>query len=1046
MLEKKLIALFRESNAQHNAALHQLTFHILKHAGQHRVSLFRALEPYIRNTLLTILAADQNTRDDDNSGTLSLMKANIMHLNVKLSILMSSVIDPTYVKAVLKTFADMQLRSNHDSLVQWYLCNYLLRNGRANVELMPIDPHACNFGSEFPACAPANHVAAENGQMLLELLDRALHSSSEMAKLRGCTVCRLVQDFCPQTANIVTQLLGSCGFIPVGMSELHRYAIPVGAESTFWVFVHKQMKSCAPTRAALLATLARSIAMRFRLQSPAEAVAVEGGESTGHVFAVMMYEALRRNADLASKVMSTMSSWMSKPRKDMSAGKFTTLVYCCIQLATAVMLRHDFTDEMEAATEPPSERALFERAIRDTTSVINSQLPRVEKLIPNVAENPAFTFLLKKIHLRARLLISEVEQRPVRPSPFDDEVNEAARRSTGEPLANTVDIRDLQNEDDNDFFQAGGDDFGGEGSWENNDGDNGAMDHASDYDDDIQYRPKQTNRVYAHEDISGLSGDEGNAGDNSDGGAHRRFPHNSARAAMTTTTFSASKNDSYQQQQRPNHYNQRPQQLPQGILVNRSAASSIGPSVSMRPAAPQATSRATSVARSTQTAREIGTNTSLSSGEDEPVQQVNMPTTTTGDMPSSAKRRGQYFFKNTPHHPTATRQQQQHQQSYPDEQMPAARSRSGVSSGASSNFLRRAPAEQEVHQGFVGMQPHQVFAVHPQHAAMLLHQQQLTPHPGYALSSEAAMQMFALQGGADSLLEDIGGSTGVAMRRTQQFLAEQQASQFIPAVGHNNMPTTTNRYHSAHQTYVPPPQHAMAHITMEPRINNYGEPHSSRAPLPQSSVITHVTMQEVQSRPTSRPRDDSTHYAHDVHDDSAHKRRRLDSQHHDPMMQQYPQQQQQHLVSSHNMVRQQGPVMSAQDAQRLIELQFGRQPSSTHTGEELMIGNGGAHVNEDEGERFRATPHPNQIGFDLTTPHASRMIPQGLVEQQAASTLRDIAAAQSSANVVMGGSSAKRRFTSQTFEGSENESQWYTVNGAPLPTYVTDSRYNMENF
>lgn len=97
-----------------DSAVHFLIYHVLANAGQHRNGLFIALEPYIRHTLLTLISADQaihlssdysnahngsghNTRLNQGAIVSSTQKASVLMLHVKLSTLLSSTIDSSYL-------------------------------------------------------------------------------------------------------------------------------------------------------------------------------------------------------------------------------------------------------------------------------------------------------------------------------------------------------------------------------------------------------------------------------------------------------------------------------------------------------------------------------------------------------------------------------------------------------------------------------------------------------------------------------------------------------------------------------------------------------------------------------------------------------------------------------------------------------------------------------------------------------------------------------------------------------------------------------------
>ena len=362
----RLIQYMRDPTTQMNSAVHFLIYHIISNAGQHRNALFVALEPYIRTTLLTLVSMERSR-----NRVTSEHKANVLMLHVKLVTLLSSSIDASYLESILKVFSELRLGNNHDALALWYMCNVLLRGCKENVDLLPTDPQENNYCVDFPGCAPASATCADNAQMLLKLLDRAHNFSAETKKLVGCCVCRLIQDFNMQTPNIVSALLSSFGFVPIGLDSLSEFALPVGMGSTFWSFFLHQMKTSAPARTALMVALAKSISRRFRIANPKEAVAPYGGETTGHLFSVMMYEAMERSPPLARVVLYMISHWMRQP--DHVPGKFICLVYICVQLITVIVERGDGeASRVEIEAETVQDRMQFDNSVKKATKLLST--------------------------------------------------------------------------------------------------------------------------------------------------------------------------------------------------------------------------------------------------------------------------------------------------------------------------------------------------------------------------------------------------------------------------------------------------------------------------------------------------------------------------------------------------------------------------------------------------------------------------------------------------------------------------------------------------
>lgn len=402
-VEDKLIGYLREPALQMESAVHYLIYHIIANGGQHRSTLFVAVEPYVRSTLLALVSADRSGGARGLVG--STQKANVLMLHVKLVTLLASSIDPSYLESILKVFAELKVRNNHDALALWYMGNLLLRGCRGNLELLPTDPQENSYCVAFPGCAPASTTTADNAQLVLKLLHRAHSFSPEMHKLVGCCVCKLIQDFNMQAPNICGTLLSPFGFLPVGLESLHTFALPSGAGSTFWSFVLQQMRTSAPARTAFMATLAKSMSRRFRVASPADALAPYGVEPTGHLFAIMVYEAMKRSPPLARVLLYMMSHWMKQAGHP--PGKFACLVYACVQLVTVVVERAEGAAAVEVEAETPQDRHQFDDAAQKAAKVLKTQLGRLDKLAPSVRrENVAFFHLLRRLRRRVRRAVA----------------------------------------------------------------------------------------------------------------------------------------------------------------------------------------------------------------------------------------------------------------------------------------------------------------------------------------------------------------------------------------------------------------------------------------------------------------------------------------------------------------------------------------------------------------------------------------------------------------------------------------------------------------
>ncbi|CAJ1993558.1 kinetoplastid kinetochore protein 1 / KKT1 [Leishmania donovani] len=477
-VEEKLIGYLRDPALQMESAVHYLIYHIIANGGQHRNTLFVAVEPYVRSTLLALVSAD---RSGVRGLVDSTLKANVLMLHVKLVTLLASSIDPSYLESILKVFSELRVRNNHDALALWYMGNVLLRSCRGNLELLPTDPQENNYCVAFPGCAPASATTADNAQLVLKLLHRAHSFSPEMNKLVGCCVCKLIQDFNMQAPNICSTLLSPFGFFPVGLESLNAFALPAGAGSTFWSFFLQQMRSSAPARTAFMATLAKSLSRRFRIASPRDALAPHGVEPTGHLFVIMVYEAMKRNPPLARVLLYMVSHWMKQAGHP--PGKLACLVYVCVQLITVVVDRAEGPAAAEVEAETPQDRQQFDDAVKKAARVLKSQQTRLDKLAPTARrDNIEFFHLLRRLQRRVRCTVAAAsgeivvgDEAAEECDDHDDAVD--ASRAGGHVRQDSITdavcaMQELQNAADNSVFDDYADDVDHEddGAYGNDDG------------------------------------------------------------------------------------------------------------------------------------------------------------------------------------------------------------------------------------------------------------------------------------------------------------------------------------------------------------------------------------------------------------------------------------------------------------------------------------------------------------------------------------------------------------------------------------------------
>lgn len=416
-----LIQYIQNPDAQMDNALHALLFHIISHAGNNTKCLFEALEPYIRGTLVGLSSIDPTGFTAPSIGYASSslrmtseQRANVLMLHVRLVCLFPERISKDYYDSLLTVLSDLSLSNNHDMLGLWHMANILVRHSGHHLELLPTDPLENNYCIDYPGCAPSSQESALNAQRVLRLLDKAHNFSVESRKLVGCCVCRLIQDFNLQAPNIVGNLLSSFGFSTFGLDSLSHFAFPIGDHCTFWSFFLQQMRSSAPARTAFMAALAKSVGRRFRVERPSAAVSLRGLESTGHLFTIWMFEAMKRSPSLSRVILFMVSNWMKQTAH--LPGKFACLVYTCTQLIEAVASRFDGASAVEREAETDADQRVFHDAIMKAMANLEKSLPRLQKLIRAISqgkEHPVFYSLLKKIEWKSTFVVASVTGKAV---------------------------------------------------------------------------------------------------------------------------------------------------------------------------------------------------------------------------------------------------------------------------------------------------------------------------------------------------------------------------------------------------------------------------------------------------------------------------------------------------------------------------------------------------------------------------------------------------------------------------------------------------------
>ena len=381
-VQSKLVSLLRSRETNMLPATHYLVHHIVFNAGQHRAHLLSGLEPHIRSLLVMVSDADADNSIPSDS------RASVLVLHARLVGLFPQ--DPLQLQSMLKIVLGLTIRCEHDGLSMFWLGHKLLRIGKANVELLALDPVETHYGQDVPGTAPSSYAAADNAQLLLKILLRVHSYSEAMRRLVGCSVCRLIQDFNVQSPNIVSSLLDPIGLLPNTGSSASSYGFPCVPESVFWNFVIRQMKRSAPARTAFVIAATRCVSTRFRHESPTVAVTTRHEDPSSHLFAIGFFTSLRRNAQMARIVSYMLAGWIGM--RGHKPGKFVCLLYMCCQLARALV--SGINDDL-CPTE--AERSLFNAALQECTEAVRSAIPEARLLASAVADNPSFCWLLERV-------------------------------------------------------------------------------------------------------------------------------------------------------------------------------------------------------------------------------------------------------------------------------------------------------------------------------------------------------------------------------------------------------------------------------------------------------------------------------------------------------------------------------------------------------------------------------------------------------------------------------------------------------------------------
>ena len=989
-VEEGIVALLRDPATQMDTAVHFLLYHLLSNAGQHKPALFRSIEPYVRSTLMTLQTSYRERRPLVSSD----VKNNVMLLHVKLAILVGQAVDPTYLQAVLKVFAELPLRNNHDALAQWYMCNLLIRQGRQLVELLPSDPLENNYCLAHPGCAPQSSIAADNAQMLLQLIDKSHNYSEVSLKLTGCCVCKLIQDFNVQAMNIVSSLLAPFGFINIGMSSLARIAFPVGAGSTFWTFILRQLKSSAPARTSILATLAKSISTRFRTENPSAAVSIKSSEATGPVFVVAMYEAMKRCAPLTRIVTHVMSLWLKQPQH--TPGKFICLAYVCAELACVVSHRGSGPGTVELDAETLEDRDMFDESVKGTVDVLESQLGRMMTLANAVQDNTAFRNLVRRVHRRARGIVAEVttghDDTESGTHASQQSVDEEAARGGGEVMpsrilkgnsdraaslgdsefdaAEELSLNDLiaSNKDDDGVFD---DPQSFDQENDDDDGDDFDDDYQRDVNAEDQQHPQSRNAAHGAVMAGGMKPHVP-----AQGHVDVATPSSTITLAPSSTMYSAVAD------------RVAVPQKPSDILTGRKRQPSGATDLNPRSVAQL------SAMSSTMTSRAASPSIHLRSG-DQSVARLNATAAPEDDGSS-------------------------------DFTLP--RSRNMSAAVGSSRSTRRASRQ----DNSFTIEPHPKPLPNLQaHSRSQSSRRRVGDIATCCAPSNVVLDYLMTAQGKDSVLHELQQFNSRWLNMQSATLNGGDHGQHLHAHG-MAAAAGSNRYHAPHEDYVAVPQVAMMPVTVEGRSNNYSVPHSDRAPHPTRVVVTAMNV-----FPTER----SNPASGSVRSNSSKSVRAREEEHDG------------RADEEQFAPRLGGPGGSASREQSLALKRHRTEaaPSAIPRGMQFFLNQSAdTALNELQGPVASSTPGRMTLPPRPTTtitPYGQRVLPVCLVEQQNDTAMRELRQVMGTANPNLTASATAKRYTGSGGEDVNRDSAgWYALTGAPMPEYAADPQYSLELF
>lgn len=992
-VERKLIQLLRDPATQMDSAVHFMLFHILSHAGQHRNTLFVSVEPYIRSTLMTLLNAD---RVSTTGLVNSQQKANVLMLHVKLVILFANSVDPTYVESILRVFCEMRLRNNHDALALWYMANLLLRQGKGNVELLPTDPAGNNYCANFPSCAPMCNTTADNAQMLLKIIDRSHSFSDTMRKLVGCCVCKLIQDFNVQAPNIVGSLLSPFGFVPVGLSSLMDYALPVGASSTFWSFFVHQMRSSAVARTAFMTALAASISQRFRIAMPANAVDVKDTEATGHIFAVMMYEAMKRNPPLARVVLHMISQWVKQPQHP--PGRFVCLVYICSQLLTVVQRRGEGPERVELEAETRQDTAQFRDAVTKATKVIRAQLPRLAELGPLVrTENADFYQLVRCLHRKVRHVVEETTGETCQESlgvfpDEDDDVGNNVSSSNQDTVILTADAPVGTNGEEGAYLfetlHQPADDSVFDDYMEGGDAELSIRPAAPQHEEPAAPQPQEASAPQPEDfEVSNEEQLEGFVP--APPVSHRRKKSLSFRQDQSTMTSPVSSIGSVRSR-RPREVSFVSSDDTEGTDASRKEGGGgdlpLPVSRTMRNVSDTSAALKEAVKHSSESR---GVQTS--------------PLERQGEAPSVADKSSRQKKKSNSAATVGAMENEMRPLRWPE---------SPISSDDANNSWREPNFEEEDESG----------DVEPIDNLALPVLQALGPHvDGVSVPSGLVLEYLATQQGTSSVLHELH-------QLEREFYAKRAHEADITAAGVNN-------YHEPHQGHVSsaavaPPHTTILPVTVERRPNNYSVPHATHAPAPSKTVMARLTMIESHGRQMENQVQSGTQKENIP---LAGKRRRVEGENEDGTSNGIP------------------TVTLKSPAQKMgTGVNFFLQQNATSVIKDL----GGMRKQVEAMATVMTPNRGDNVGASLnpTTPYGQVVLPQCFVEQKNDTAMREIRQVMGAHNPNDGrlstGGRRKIRGSGVVNDGGaeNNAASWTEKTSAPMSMMAADPQYSMELF